>query len=60
MLLFVSLNCSVDPELYGVVLGEHDLVRDSGREVYRNVSRIVLHPFFDPLTFDYDVALVEV
>lgn len=33
---------------------------DSGREVYRNVSRIILHPFYDPLTFDYDIALLEV
>ena len=49
-----------DPDLYSVVMGEYDLNELSGKEVFRNVSRIEKHPFFDPLTFDYDVAVVEV
>ena len=49
-----------DPDIYGVILGEHDLSVTSGREVFRNVTRIEKHPFFDALTFDYDVAVLEV
>ena len=42
------------------MLGAHTISQPSGREIFRFVSRIERHPMFDPVTFDFDVLLLEV
>uniref|UniRef100_H2YXE9 Peptidase S1 domain-containing protein n=1 Tax=Ciona savignyi TaxID=51511 RepID=H2YXE9_CIOSA len=48
-----------NPSLYGVVLGEHTVSVMSGREVVSSVEQIILHPSYNPNTFDSDIALVK-
>lgn len=48
------------PSLYGVILGAHRISQPSGFEQNRTVNRIEIHPLYDTVTFNYDVALIEV
>jgi len=50
----------VNPEIYGVILGAHIISQPSGFEMTRGVSRLVIHPQYDSLAFNFDVALIEV
>ncbi|XP_061694237.1 suppressor of tumorigenicity 14 protein homolog isoform X2 [Syngnathoides biaculeatus] len=47
------------PDQWEAFLGQHDLSRTSEWTVRRKVTRIVAHRDFDQLTFDNDVALME-
>lgn len=40
-----------------VVLNVHDLENDTGERV--NVKRIIVHPFYNDFTLDFDIALLE-
>lgn len=44
-----------------VVLGTHDLsnIKDNRIPVIRNVKRMVVHRHYNPLTFENDLALLE-
>ncbi|XP_063282577.1 transmembrane protease serine 6 isoform X1 [Pelobates fuscus] len=46
------------PEIWTVVLGKIRLSRSSQKEMSFKVTRLVLHPFYDEDSHDYDVALV--
>uniref|UniRef100_A0A8C5QRT6 Transmembrane serine protease 6 n=1 Tax=Leptobrachium leishanense TaxID=445787 RepID=A0A8C5QRT6_9ANUR len=46
------------PEVWTVVLGKVRLSRSSQSEMLFKVIRLVLHPFYDEESHDYDVALV--
>nr|CAB3265203.1 trypsin-3-like [Phallusia mammillata] len=49
---------TIDPFLYSVVLGEHTLSIDSGREVIRDISRIEFRNY-NTLNFNNDIALLK-
>ena len=46
--------------MYGVILGEHDVNRMSGHEVYMDLSKIITHHKFNQRSFENDIALVKV
>lgn len=43
-----------------VVAGEHSLSTQSGLEQYRTVSRVIIHPLWENVTFENDISLVFV
>ncbi len=45
------------PGRIDIVLGVHNLVEDTGERV--NVKRIISHPEYNPVDYDYDIALIE-
>lgn len=48
------------PENIAVILGDHDLDKeDKTYHVIANVTRIILHPCFDSISYDNDIALLE-
>lgn len=47
----------VSPEEIQVVVGVHDLAKDTGRRI--DVKQIISHPDYDPDTMDMDIALLE-
>ena len=42
-----------------VVLGEYDVTRKEGIEIYREVDGFYRHPHYDIVTADFDIALVH-
>uniref|UniRef100_A0AAJ7WXM4 Mediator of RNA polymerase II transcription subunit 26 n=1 Tax=Petromyzon marinus TaxID=7757 RepID=A0AAJ7WXM4_PETMA len=44
---------------WAAVLGEHDLVETDPFESTIAINRIIIHPHYDPRSFDCDVALLE-
>ncbi len=48
---------SVSPESVDVVLGVHDLANDTGDRI--KVRRIIINPYYDSLSVDSDIALLE-
>ncbi len=42
-----------------VRLGEYDTQVDDGREVFLRAESIIIHPHFDEVTFDSDIALIK-
>ena len=47
------------PRQLQVILGKHELRRDSGGDVRLNASAVRRHPLFGPLLLGYDVGLVQ-
>ncbi|XP_072277167.1 transmembrane protease serine 6 isoform X2 [Pyxicephalus adspersus] len=47
------------PEVWTVVLGKVHLSQSSQKEMAFKVTQLILHPYYDGDTHDYDVALVE-
>ncbi|XP_069484631.1 ovochymase-1 [Ambystoma mexicanum] len=45
--------------LYSVVAGDHDRCITDTTEQVRQVVRVVTHELFDAITFDYDIALIQ-
>uniref|UniRef100_A0A3Q1FNQ0 Elastase-1-like n=1 Tax=Acanthochromis polyacanthus TaxID=80966 RepID=A0A3Q1FNQ0_9TELE len=58
-MLYFSFMKHCSDDTWRVVLGEHNLVTDSGREQVLDVSQVVIHPDFDVLTKMYDIALLK-
>ncbi|XP_078357726.1 trypsin-3-like [Oculina patagonica] len=60
---FTSRESScVDPDprrRFKVVLGESDLKKREGHEIYRDVSKICMHQSYNERTMDYDIALLH-
>ena len=42
-----------------IILGKHELSRDSGGDLRLNVSRVQRHPLFGPFLLGYDIGLVR-
>ncbi|XP_040263313.1 transmembrane protease serine 6 isoform X2 [Bufo bufo] len=47
------------PEVWTVILGKVRLSRSSQKEMAFKVTQLILHPYHDPDTHDYDLALVQ-
>lgn len=56
---FFFINCSINPLRWKVSLGRQSLQGPNPNEVSRNVAAIVLHPNYDRVTSDNDVALLR-
>merc|ERR1719505_375005 len=50
---------SNDPTKYYVKLGEHNLKEDSQYEQKRQMLEVHIHPRYDIMTNDYDLALIK-
>lgn len=48
-----------DHKKYTLRLGEHDLNTKSGWEQIFNVSQLIIHPNYDDISTDYDLALLR-
>ncbi|XP_075039161.1 transmembrane protease serine 6 isoform X1 [Mixophyes fleayi] len=48
------------PEVWTVILGKVQLSRSSQKEMAFKVTQLILHPYHDEDSHDYDVALVQV
>ncbi|MEE6478135.1 hypothetical protein FKM82_011752 [Ascaphus truei] len=49
---------SSDPSHWVVVAGDHDRMLNESTEQIRTVRTIVVHEKFDPVSYDYDIALI--
>lgn len=49
----------LNPSDFKIIVGKHWRYRSDGTEQHLVVKHIFLHPFYDPNTFENDVALVE-
>ncbi|CAK8696797.1 unnamed protein product [Clavelina lepadiformis] len=60
--ILTAAHCftTIDPALYGVVLGEHTITETSGREIRRDVEELIIFVEYNQITFDNDVALIKV
>ncbi|XP_059351975.1 trypsin-1-like isoform X2 [Daphnia carinata] len=58
--ILTAAHCldEVDPDLFRVVAGEHSLSVDSGIEQMGKLDNYTMHPEFDPLTLENDIALI--
>ncbi|XP_069509114.1 transmembrane protease serine 6 [Ambystoma mexicanum] len=54
-----SLDSLASPSLWTVYLGKYRLNPSSKNEMSFKVSQIILHPFYDEDTHDFDVALIQ-
>ncbi|CAK8696794.1 unnamed protein product [Clavelina lepadiformis] len=59
--ILTAAHCfdTIDPNLYGVVVGEHTITVTSGREVKRNLSEIMIYQQYNTNTYDFDIALIK-
>ncbi|XP_063071405.1 elastase-1-like [Engraulis encrasicolus] len=59
--VLTAAHCVDSPQTWQVVLGEHDLNSESGREQNIAVSRAILHPKWDTqnVAGGYDIALLQ-
>jgi len=54
----VTVGTSVDPAAaVDIVVGRHELTETDGQRV--GVSQIIVHPAWDPESYDYDIALLR-
>ena len=49
----------VNKDMLKVVAGEHDLHAEEGPEQEAGVEEMIVHPEFDPVTFENDICLVK-
>ncbi|XP_045395851.1 mannan-binding lectin serine protease 1 isoform X3 [Lemur catta] len=49
----------LSPSDFKIIMGKHWRIRSDESEQHLRVKRIILHPLYDPQTFENDVALVE-
>ncbi|XP_069331313.1 mannan-binding lectin serine protease 1 isoform X3 [Eulemur rufifrons] len=49
----------LSPSDFKIIMGKHWRVRSDESEQHLRVKRVILHPLYDPQTFENDVALVE-
>ncbi|XP_043090634.1 trypsin-like [Puntigrus tetrazona] len=42
-----------------IYLGRHQLIGINPHEIFRNVSKIIIHPKYNPINLDNDIALVQ-
>lgn len=55
-----GINCSyVNSGDLTAVLGESDLKKVEGNEVYKNILKVCMHPNYNHRTLDYDLALLK-
>lgn len=47
------------PESYGIILGEHDVNKRSGNEIYMDIEKIISHAAFNHRSFSNDIALIK-
>ncbi|RKZ42076.1 MAG: hypothetical protein DRQ49_03070 [Gammaproteobacteria bacterium] len=58
--VLTAAHCVVEPnskETFDVVLGAHSLISGEGERI--SVSEVVVHPDYNPETYDSDIALVR-
>ncbi|CAL1609595.1 unnamed protein product [Knipowitschia caucasica] len=59
--VMTAAHCVDRPSTYRVVIGEHDLKKDSGKEQIKSVSKIHIHPNWNPSSVaqGWDIALLR-
>ncbi|XP_037641201.1 elastase-1-like [Sebastes umbrosus] len=59
--VMTAAHCVDSPRTWRVILGEHDLYSDSGREQTMTVNNVFIHPRWDPtrLGSGFDIALLR-
>merc|ERR550519_608669 len=59
--VMTAAHCVDSPRTWRVVLGEHDLYVDSGREQWLGVSRVFIHPMWNAnkLSSGWDIAMLK-
>uniref|UniRef100_A0A8C4S4F2 trypsin n=1 Tax=Erpetoichthys calabaricus TaxID=27687 RepID=A0A8C4S4F2_ERPCA len=55
-----AAHCMRPAFLIQVVLGEHSLKVNEGFEQAFNVTKIIVHPYYNPSTFNHDIMLLKV
>ncbi|XP_012645082.1 mannan-binding lectin serine protease 1 isoform X3 [Microcebus murinus] len=49
----------LSPSDFKIIMGKHWRIRSDESEQHLRVKRVILHPLYDPQTFENDVSLVE-
>ncbi|XP_034023445.1 elastase-1-like [Thalassophryne amazonica] len=59
--VMTAAHCVHSSRTWQVVLGDHDLYSHSGREQFKKVSRVIIHPRWNPIDVynGYDIALLQ-
>ncbi|XP_069774429.1 trypsin-3-like [Narcine bancroftii] len=55
-----AAHCVKPPYLITVVLGEHSLSKSDGNEQYYRVAKLIVFPFYQPMTFNHDIMLLKI
>ncbi|KAJ8043395.1 Transmembrane protease serine 9 [Holothuria leucospilota] len=57
---FTAVSSDINPSIWRVGLGKTHLANvDDDGQLYRNVTKISLHPQFNVVTYDCDIAVIE-
>lgn len=61
LLFFPIAHCVRKKDMTQIQIraGEHNLFFDEGNEQQRNISEVFVHPKYDPVTVDNDIALLK-
>ncbi|KAM4702025.1 uncharacterized protein O3C94_002952 [Discoglossus pictus] len=57
--ILTAAHCINQTKYFKVVVGENDLEKLEGTESTHKVEKIIVHPRFVKLTYDYDIAVIK-